>query len=476
MHIWRHWFWALFCAVCFWTVSVLASSSHFARQFPYSRAPQQTTGGFYFQPVGLCEDYPGQDRSQANLDRDFEVIHQSGTKLLRVGIPWLSIEPEPGHYDWSFWDRLVQTAMRNHITLIPYVCYTPEWAASNATNFWRQPPTDPALFGQFMRIIATRYRGKVLSWELWNEPDNPDFWLGTVTQYAQMVQAGAAGVRSADPQINIVLGGFADGTSSFALTLLRTPPIARTVDVVNFHGYNETWNNKLLEDYPGEIATVAQAVAHDHPRPDLWMAEIGYSDLRPGDAPLFYDYQHTAAYQATALFESNVLALSTGRLSLTAWYRINDLPATTDVIGDSVNRYLGMVDLQGHLKPAFFALRFYNRLFGVPTRTFDDGVTITRPPHSQSVVFAFQQQDGRMIITGWLRSPRPGLGQAPDGNATDTRREEITVGLPNKLHSTVTVYDLNGHVISLPRPIKAHTLKIVLVGAQPFIATVLNRK
>jgi hypothetical protein len=91
-------------------------------------------------------------------------------------------------------------------------------------------------------------------------------------------------------------------------------------------------------------------------------------------------------------------------------------------------------------------------------------------------VFAFQQQDGRMIITGWLRSPRPGLGQVPDGNATDTRREEITVGLPNKLHSTVTVYDLNGHVISLPRPIKAHTLKIVLVGAQPFIATVLNRK
>src|SRR2546423_9404055 len=95
---------------------------------------------------------------------------------------------------------LVESAVKRHIILIPYVCYTPAWAASKPENYWRQPPKDPRLFGDFMERISARYRGRVRSWELWNEPNITPFWQGTVNQYAELVKAGAAGRWRSGPR------------------------------------------------------------------------------------------------------------------------------------------------------------------------------------------------------------------------------------------------------------------------------------
>lgn len=81
----------------------------------------------------------------------------------------------------------MRTATEDHgLTLIPYVCYTPRWAASDAgDDFWRSPPRNPRDFDAFMRTIAARYGGKNHSWELRNHPDNSAYWLGTTTQFAE---------------------------------------------------------------------------------------------------------------------------------------------------------------------------------------------------------------------------------------------------------------------------------------------------
>ena len=462
------------------TQAISASSS----SFPWSRSRQQDKAGYYYQPAGLCEDYPEADRTQARLDKDFQVLRRAGVKLLRVGIAWESIERIPGQYEWSFWDRLVATAVQNHVTLIPYVCYTPKWAASRKKHFWKQPPADPEQFSAFMRVIAARYRGRVHSWELWNEPDNSDFWLGDVAGYARLVRAGVQGVRLADPTDEIVLGGLADGDSVFGRTLLRQYRIGREVSAVNFHGYNETWNRRPLEDYPREVLALSIAAGSSPPRPDVWMAEFGYSDLQPpaygggGEAPDVYNYQHTAAYQAAALFKSHVLALSTGRLSLTAWYRINDLPTATDVIGDSENRFLGVVDTEGRLKPAFFALKLYNALFGQPVRCRDDVVksalsSSALSSKSQIVLHVFEQKGGKMVVVGWLRSPVPGEVPGAQAGACDTRVEEVSLMLPAGVSTTVTAYALNGNRVPTQARLAGRILShILLTGAQPFIATV----
>ena len=248
------------------------------------------------------------------MRRDFETMRRAGVTLLRCGIAWESIERTPGVYQWKFWDLLVAAAVKRHITLIPYVCYTPEWLAEKPENFWRQPPRDVTRFAAFVYAIAARYRGKVVSWELWNEPDNPEFWEGTPAQFAALVRAGAQTVRRADPHATVVLGGMAaTAPTDFFRTLQSDFKIGAWVDVVNTHNYAETWSSDRLEQIPAQVNATAKALPHTEEAPDHWLAEFGYSDYRfsPGlvtryGVRAYYDYEHTEEYQAITLFKLDV--------------------------------------------------------------------------------------------------------------------------------------------------------------------------
>lgn len=441
-------------------------------RFVWSRHAQQDKRGYYSEPLGLCDDFPEDSRTQARLDRDFAVIRDAGAKVFRVGISWQDTEEQPGRYDWSFWDKLVDAAQTNHVELIPYVCYTPWWAASSRDHFWTQPPSDDSLFADFMRTIAARYRNRVHSWELWNEPDNPDFWQGSAEQYAGLVKAGAEAVRQADPSAVVVLGGMS-GNPNFLQTLISRYGLGDYVDVINFHAYFETWNYYRLEHIPDYIEHMQDAAGGADCPQDLWLAEFGYSNLpgASGAGISDFPYQHTPAFQAVALLRSQFLALSTGKLSLSAWYRINDLMPTTGVIGDKNNRYLGVVDVEGNKKPAFFALRFYNQLFDQPARCIDNLVTIHTKANSDAVAHVFELADYTLVAAAWLRSALP--GDLPPGAAADTRREEISISLPRGTSGHMAVYDATGRVVQSPARYSDGMIRnMTLTGPSIFIARI----
>src|SRR5207244_1393106 len=73
------------------------------------------------------------------------------------------------------------------IRLIPYVADTPRWNSNGQVDFWKRPPADLRAFTELMALLAGRYRGSIRSWEIWNEPDNPDFWAGSAADYAALL-------------------------------------------------------------------------------------------------------------------------------------------------------------------------------------------------------------------------------------------------------------------------------------------------
>jgi hypothetical protein len=162
------------------------------------------------------------------------------------------------NYNWRFWDELVDTSVREGVTLLPYVCYTPKWAAARRKNAWREPPRNLDAFARFMAVIATRYRGKVRSWELSNEPDNRGYWRGSPKQFTRMFASAAR----ADPDAVVVLGGLARSSESeFFRSLVTNHRLSRYFDVLNFHGYHETWDRTPAEEYLTRINSYAEAVA-----------------------------------------------------------------------------------------------------------------------------------------------------------------------------------------------------------------------
>jgi hypothetical protein len=388
-------------------------------------------------PIGLCEDYPEETRSLAEVERDFTLLARAGGSVLRVSIGWDDVEPANDRFDFRFWDQVVALAEQRHVRLIPYVAYAPGWAVDGPAqddDRWRRPPRDARDFADVMEHLARRYQGRIRSWELWNEPDNADYWRGTVAQYAELLRAGAAGVRRGDPGAQIVSGGLA-GKVEFLQALFALPGVAQAVDVVNLHAYDETWNPEPIEHLPLYVEAAAAAIAPA--RRPFWLAEVGYSNYRAGaqvsaQVRASYAYEHTLPFAGVVLARVFALALSSPRLSLLAWYEVKDPIAGAEMIGDVNNRHLGVAFADHRPKPALGALTFLAGLFAGGFRPLD-GMTSARPAGAIPVeARGFQLARGTVALLAWIPTHPPGspAPATPAGDAADPRRTRLEVRWP----------------------------------------------
>jgi hypothetical protein len=351
-------------------------------------------------------------------------------------------------------------AHQNGIQLIPYIAYTPRWAAADSKEFWKHPPRDPSWYGDFMYTIAARYRGRIGSWEIWNEPDNQDYWTGTADEFASLAELAARRVRDADSNAVLVLGGMAYGPGKFFQRLMAEHRIDQYFDVIAMHAYPESWETDRAEVvFQQWVPAMRDMIEKDHSGAALWINEMGYPDYRLSPArasiygtSVFYEYEHTRAYQAAMLFKFEVMALASDDVKLAGWYRIDDFPLTEKRLGsDLVNYHLGLLDARGHPKPALYALRFFNRLFANPVHTFP---AIQRAPGSQAVVNVFQTPDGEIIVVGWLRSSEENEVSQKTGMLVDHRRENVSVKLPCSSAKLLGFYNAIGKPVNSPARIR----------------------
>ncbi len=75
------------------------------------------------------------------------------------------------------------------------------------------PPADLEAWKRYVTNIVSRYEDVVRAWEVWNEPDLQAFWVGTPTQYAELLAVTYETVGRADPTATVVLGGLSLGGS-----------------------------------------------------------------------------------------------------------------------------------------------------------------------------------------------------------------------------------------------------------------------
>ena len=446
-------------------------------RFAASRRAGTDAAGFYYMPTAIGDDYFDGTSSIERVRRHFAVARRAGVKYLRCAFSWDAIEKQHGKYDWRFWDNLVTIAEQNKIQVIPYVAYTPEWAARDAKDFWKQPPRDPQLYADFMFAAAQRYRGRIHSWEIWNEPDNKDYWVGSAHEFATLVMQAARRIREADPAAVLVLGGMANGPSDFVRALITQYHVDRYVDVIAMHAYPEGWLNGpaelIFQQWVPEMQRIIAEAGSDD---DLWLNEMGYADyrFRANQASIygtrvFYNYEHSRRYQAVMLFKMEVMALATQQISLAGWYRIDDFPRSEKRLGpDLVNYHLGVVDVRGQAKPALFALRFFDRLFDQPSRLLQ--LQVVRRGKSQSVVNVFQRKDKHVIVVGWLRSSTADEVADQSGMAVDRRAEVVSAQLPCSGARVSGFYDAEGVKVARSARVERGMLRdIHLSGSKVFV-------
>jgi Cellulase (glycosyl hydrolase family 5) len=154
----------------------------------------------------------------------FAMASQAGTSYVRLIIPWHSIapvnlpsswdptDPNSPYYRWSSLDAAVAAAQAHGVQLILDIFAPPNWGYSvkpDPKKFNGGTPNITDL-GQFATAIATRYKGVVHAYSVWNEPNfNRNLYPQSESNYRGMVNAVADSVHAVDPSALVLAGELA---------------------------------------------------------------------------------------------------------------------------------------------------------------------------------------------------------------------------------------------------------------------------
>src|SRR5205085_5018857 len=114
------------------------------------------------------------------------------------------VEPAKGQYNWQLLDNAVDAMNKAGIKVVLNPVHTPAWLLAPENGM-----RDPAEFERFMRDVAARYKGKVIGYHIWNEP-NLAREVGQYvisSRYGEILKAGYRGVKASDPNAVVISGG-----------------------------------------------------------------------------------------------------------------------------------------------------------------------------------------------------------------------------------------------------------------------------
>ena len=127
-----------------------------------------------------------------------------------AGQTWGAIEPARGQFDWHGLDSWVAASQAHHAELDYLFLNTPQWASTRPTEKCNRGPIgcgaspNDADWTQFVTQLVTRYKGRISSYELWNEPNASGFFTGTPADMAHLASLAYPIIKSIDPQAVVV--------------------------------------------------------------------------------------------------------------------------------------------------------------------------------------------------------------------------------------------------------------------------------
>jgi hypothetical protein len=207
--------------------------------------------------------YPSTPAGFERMEQAAELAMRAGVKWTREEFSWRRIEPERGRFDWSFYDRMVETALAHGISVYGLISY---WSA------WTQPYTPEGIadYARYCRALVSHYKDRIKYWEVWNEP-NIFFWSGPREMYADLLKAAHQAIKEADPEAQ-VLGCSTAGIDQSFITMVMEK--GAPFDALTIHPYRRALNDEGFLEELRDVHDLT-ALADGKPKP-VWITEMGW--------------------------------------------------------------------------------------------------------------------------------------------------------------------------------------------------------
>jgi hypothetical protein len=147
-------------------------------------------------------------------------------RLWDSGVTWAALEPTSGSFNWTALDAEVSASQAAGVELTLTLGMTPTWASSQptATSAYgagaTAMPRKLSDWDAYVTAVATRYQGRIASYEVWNNPSDTTYWSGSSAQLgsdmATLAAHAAIAIHASDANAKIVAPAFdANGMTQF---------------------------------------------------------------------------------------------------------------------------------------------------------------------------------------------------------------------------------------------------------------------
>lgn len=179
-------------------------------------------------PYGI-NTFLEQEVEAPKIEAMLRMIRAAGFIWLRQEFPWEDLEVDgrgqfsdsrdlngdgaPDVVDtWVKYDRIVDLTEAYGLRLMVRLSNPPAWTRANPDAGDNAPPDDLQDFVNYARAVATRYRGRISHYQVWNEPNIYPEWGNNPIDpagYAEMLCYTYAALKAVDPNIVVISGAIA---------------------------------------------------------------------------------------------------------------------------------------------------------------------------------------------------------------------------------------------------------------------------
>lgn len=196
---------------------------------------------------------------------------------------WFSLEPAQDQWNFTLFDNAITQAERHGARLLYTLGQTPTWASARPTEDGAYgakgaaaEPANLADWRDYVRTVATRYKGRIHYYEIWNEADLREFYSGDVATMVQMARDAYTILKAIDPTITVLAPSMtADFTHFTWLTQFLAQGGGNYYDINNVHFYIPA-TAKPEEIYGRAMRTQQFLRNNGQGHKPLWNSETGF--------------------------------------------------------------------------------------------------------------------------------------------------------------------------------------------------------
>ncbi len=257
----------------------------------------------------------------------------SSVRLWDTGTTWRDVNPAPGVFRWDALDAAVDNAEAHGADVDLVLGSTPQWAAqrpwsyvtsagSSSMDGSASPPVSEVDWVVYVQAVATRYRGRIAAYEVWNEANLSLFWQGSTVEMARLSSLAYRTIKRIDP-LAVVAAPSATLRGSGTTWLSHYANVGgfRYADAINVHAYPRPQDGP--EGAAALIRRARDVLAAKGIRLPVWNTEINYGHAVGGIGAT-----HELSVRDQAAFVARTYLLGrSDRVARTYWYDWSSHPA-----------------------------------------------------------------------------------------------------------------------------------------------------